>query len=1069
MALPYSPKKLFRFFAFVLLAFALLLCIPLFFTSTPPQKPQKPPIQQQQQQQKQQLTPPPPQQQQQQQGQQEQQGNKQQSKPESIPIPHKHVFNEWRWPQFENWLQDSAWSFPIARHHHQTNLRHSSQPLSFIRSLQTYTIQGHDPTALSGLVANKPLVADSNKLDITAIISVHSKQEAIQRINSVLSQSIQPSNIVIVSQTHSSTSIEEYVKELKDPQSASSLLLLSQLSSSSPYSSSSPSSEQQEIQLPPLQYISIDTPEDAPAGSAASAAWLQLLHSVESAWVWAVDTVVPSDELENIYRLMRTSEYEHALVGQRGVLLPANLNKDPATAILCLPDALDLLPRVTQPVDMVQGAWLLKRAWIPYLLADRRPDSLASPVGHFVSQNLLQHANIPTILAPFEPSPLRSSSSVSADQQQETAECLEVKHAFETNTQWQTLLAKRTSPSALDSRQITVRQHHDKHSAVFFADGPEQAIALHPLICRFNQTAHVVVTGHSRGGLGGQALQLAFDHTNCSTSVTIHDLDLEPLDDLALTSAVVWKMTRLIQVIRPQILIHIQNPMDDALAQMASLQHVVAIALPADDVRHVLWIADLSLETLQFWHTIRIQLVVITDRRPHSLSRLLQSSGRAHFLGDKVNLVVHMEQSADRVTKMLVNSFSWHHGEKTIRHRVRKGGLMPAIIESWYPNDNDDYAVLLEDDIEVSPLFYCWSKYAILKYRYEQSNPALYGISLYSPRNLELLPEGRRPFDPALVLEPMHPPRMPYVSQVPCSWGAVYFPEHWREFHDYLTSRIEDLRQEHLLNITVPGSRSDRWKKSWKKYFIELVYLRAYVMLYPNFQHYESFSTNHLEFGTHVKKARLQVVIDNFRVPLMERDTIIDQLPGHRLPAFEGLPVLDLWGRLKTHAMLQDTAAVWHRQVSACARTHGRYDPQDLLCPFPHSRQEIEASLAAAAEAAELKRRLKPVKTKEAVEHIEYVTVYVAPDSEKQQHSLSVEQEIQEQEDYLPKPIDVSDMLSLEEDHGFEDDEMQDLESELDRLNRLYYHVYPLSWYDGAPANPHDRNVYRSDDGLTYY
>ncbi|KAI9007527.1 hypothetical protein CLU79DRAFT_778384 [Phycomyces nitens] len=972
MTLPYSPKKLFRFFAFGLLAFSLLLCIPLFFTPAPAPAvpvPVPAPASAPSQPQPQQFI-------------------------QSQPIP-KHVFDEWPWPQFNSWQQDSAWSFPIARHHHQTNLRHSSQPPSFLRSLQTYAISGHDLTALDDLATNQQLTNP----DITTIISVHSKHQT-DRIDAVLSQSLQPSNIIIVSQTHLSQFIKEYIQESNNPS---------------------------------LQHIALDTPEDAPAGSAASAAWLQLLHSVETAWVWAVDSTMATDELERIYRLMHTPEYEHALVGHRGVLLPANINKDPASTILCLPEAFDQLPRLAQPVDMIQGAWLLRRSWLPYLLADHRPDSLASPVGHFVSQSLLHHANIPTILVPLE-------SSVDQG-------CQEIIQEFETNNQWRTLLAKRTSPSALDYRQITVRQHHDRHSAVFFADGPEQAIALHPLICRFNQTAHVVVTGNSRG-MSGNALERAFEHTNCSSSVTIHDLDLEPLDELGLASAVVWKMTRLIQVIRPQILIHIQNSMEDSLAQLSRLQHVVAIGLPADDVRHVLWIADLSLETLQFWHTIRIQLVVITDRRPHSLSRLLQSSGRAHFLGDKVNLVVHMEQSADRVTKMLVNSFSWHHGEKTVRHRIRKGGLMPAIIESWYPNDNDDYAVLLEDDIEVSPLFYSWSKYAILKYRYEQSNPALYGISLYSPRNLELLPEGRRPFDPALVLEPTYPPRMPYVSQVPCSWGAVYFPEHWREFHDYLTSRIEDLRQEHLLNITVPGSRSDRWKKSWKKYFIELVYLRAYVMLYPNFQHYESFSTNHLEFGTHVKKARLQVIIDNFRVPLMERDTILDQLPNHRLPAFEGLPVLDLWGRLKTHDLLQDTGAIWHRQVSACARTLGRYDPQDLLCPFPHSRQEIEAALAAASEAAELKRRLKPVKTKEAVEHIEYVTVYVTPDPEKQ-HSLSVEQEIQEQEDYLPKPIDVSDMLSLEEDHGFEDDEMQDLESELDRLNQLYYHVYPLAWHDG--------------------
>jgi hypothetical protein len=339
------------------------------------------------------------------------------------------------------------------------------------------------------------------------------------------------------------------------------------------------------------------------------------------------------------------------------------------------------------------------------------------------------------------------------------------------------------------------------------------------------------------------------------------------------------------------------------------------------------------------WNQIKIDLVVITDRRPHSLSRLFNSIGHGVYLGDHVDLTIHMEQTSDRVTRMFVNSFSWSQGTKRLRHRIRKGGLMPAIVESWYPSSNDNYGVILEDDIEVSPLFYTWIKYNILHYRYSKRDTGydrIYGISLYSPRNLELLPEGRIEFDPNDVLLPNDfSPRTPYASQVPCSWGAVYFPEHWREFHHYLTTRLMDLHHSKRLKIHVPNSRSERWKKSWKKYFIEMVYLRAYVMVYPNFQDFESFSTNHLEFGTHIRHERAQVALDSFVVPLMQRNTILSQLPDHRLPRFDELPMMDLWGDLMTHDEMETVAATWHRAVSVCARwPSNHFNPQDMLCPF---------------------------------------------------------------------------------------------------------------------------------------
>ena len=105
------------------------------------------------------------------------------------------------------------------------------------------------------------------------------------------------------------------------------------------------------------------------------------------------------------------------------------------------------------------------------------------------------------------------------------------------------------------------------------------------------------------------------------------------------------------------------------------------------------------------------------------------------------------------------------------------------------------------------------------------------------------------------------------------------------------------------------GIRSNHWLRSWKKYFIELAYLRGYTMLYPNYEGYLSLSTNHLEYGAHVK-TRTKEKRDLFDQPLlplpvrdgtgMPGETGLLDLPGRMLPRYRDLPILNLMAGLTT-------------------------------------------------------------------------------------------------------------------------------------------------------------------------
>ena len=215
---------------------------------------------------------------------------------------------------------------------------------------------------------------------------------------------------------------------------------------------------------------------------------------------------------------------------------------------------------------------------------------------------------------------------------------------------------------------------------------------------------------------------------------------------------------------------------------------------------------------------------------------------------------------------------------------------------------------------------------------------ALFGISLYQQKVLELLPEGRKPFAAQAILSS----KSPYLSQIPCSWGAVFFPEHWREFHDFLVLRLSETRNK-LSDVMVPDVRSNKWTKSWKKFFIELVYLRGYVMLYPNYDDFVSLSTNHLEVGSHVK-ALSQEIRDKrkqeFTLPLMALpdpsrsvfDSGLLDLPNSTLPEWNGLPVFDLHGKLSSMVAVRQRGFK-RREAFQCNNWNAStFDVNELLC-----------------------------------------------------------------------------------------------------------------------------------------
>mmetsp|Transcript_22171 Transcript_22171/g.35808 ORF Transcript_22171/g.35808 Transcript_22171/m.35808 type:complete len:636 (-) Transcript_22171:291-2198(-) len=487
---------------------------------------------------------------------------------------------------------------------------------------------------------------------------------------------------------------------------------------------------------------------------------------------------------------------------------------------------------------------------------------------------------------------------------------------------------------------------------IFWAHNDDALVSLSPLLKHMLQssgmyTPLVVATGEATYTIdiakGILSSSSSFDNFNChftqalSTdveSIQLLNAAVAPLAHVVVRGLAGWE--------------HLRANLDRATGVGATVGGLmpVVLALPAGELARGLlnWIATASPYALLNWSVPQVTVAVITANRPAMLRRLLDSLSRAHYLGDQVDLVLNTESFSDLETMTLAHEFFWPFGDKVVRHRIKPGGLMGAVMESWYPASMDHYGVLLEDDIEVAPDWYVWCKEALMAYRYgnpQQTRRAsgLYGVSLYTPRvnelDNQLKTEAEKRWDPMNDAAGNFGPERansPYVQALACSWGALFFPWVWAEFTQFAA-----IRHEHNESLYIEESNSNGWKASWKKYFYEMTYLNNYYMLYPNFQNQTSLSTNHMGAGVHIKRdgGDAKHSASSFTVPLVGDLTAAQkQLPIGLLPPIELLPGYDLLGRpvVTSSHYLQPAHAQWAAAGWDVYRTARVYDAYLHTC-----------------------------------------------------------------------------------------------------------------------------------------
>ncbi|KAG2206933.1 hypothetical protein INT46_005453 [Mucor plumbeus] len=654
-----------------------------------------------------------------------------------------------------------------------------------------------------------------------------------------------------------------------------------------------------------------------------SSLWLQTAAHVATEFVWIIDQdIAPGKRyLENLLKLSYTSQYKSALLGTEGAVL----NMTSRDKIECIPDTMHSGSRQmrSQAVATINDSWLLHRSWIPYLMEAIEKDEIvaAEPLmGLFISRTLYMTAGIPSIALPTDPIERAYWGDIRLQRTQKSETCKALE-AMVKDKEMQDIIFQEMHYRGQPSQVVATKP------ILFYVDSNQDFEHLAPLICKFESKEEIdlhVVTSGSLRGLSDQQIRSSLPslcgYDDFPTRVIVHDLSmLHESTDWNLVNDVLHRLTRILSVVRPVLMIHtLENELAISVDAVSKIVNVPSIYLPTQDISHVTWMTELSLDTLSKWNSFDIKIMITTDKKPHALARLLNSATNAHYLGDKVDLTILMDQTTDKVTQTLVNNYNWKKGLKNIRHRIATSPKSPIFVESWYPASNHEYAIILNNDVELSPMFYIWAKYAILQYRYESFSEQLFGISLYSPQILETDPSGRRLFNASNLVQ-----GNAYLMQLPSYAGAVYFPEHWREFHDYITARTADINGFEMQEIAIPNLRSSEWDRSWRKYLEELIYLRSYVMLYPT----SSLSTIHLELKKKALREQFKDAISLYNVPLYIQGFDV-------LTKYDQLQIFDLWGYAATMEELKERGLTLRAEISSCTLIEQQYDPTDLLCPF---------------------------------------------------------------------------------------------------------------------------------------
>lgn len=177
-----------------------------------------------------------------------------------------------------------------------------------------------------------------------------------------------------------------------------------------------------------------------------------------------------------------------------------------------------------------------------------------------------------------------------------------------------------------------------------------------------------------------------------------------------------------------------------------------------------------------------------------------------------------------------------------MHYRTANAGLQAQWIEAWWPGSDDEFAFVVEDDLEVSPLYYGFLKRVVMRYYYDRENysPYVFGASLQRPRFVAGKHGNKIQLDSQTRL---------FLYQMVGTWGQLLFPKPWKEFRLWYDEQKAKGAKPILQGMKTTGWYKKMGERIWTPWFIKFVHSRGYFNIYTNFLKERALSISHRDAG----------------------------------------------------------------------------------------------------------------------------------------------------------------------------------------------------------------------------
>lgn len=409
------------------------------------------------------------------------------------------------------------------------------------------------------------------------------------------------------------------------------------------------------------------------------------------------------------------------------------------------------------------------------------------------------------------------------------------------------------------------------------------------------------------------------------------------------------------------------------------------------------------------WHTTYVDIVIhAPPESSGSLIRLIKSIEAADYFGSRrPHITIELPAEVDPPTLDFLENIVWppidrsgepHASQVTLRHRLPRYGFTTAeasthFIESFYPaRPKNSHVLLLSPQIELSPVYFHYTMYNLLEYKYSnyghqgRDSKNLMGFSLELPSLY--LNNSAKLVPPTIGSAQNIDESTPFLWQAPNCNAALYFGDKWIELHSFLSSRISG-QDPDLPDDQSPTARQkvvSEYYPAWMEYVQELMRVREYSLLYPNFPESkdaivavhnelhrppeEYKSSRPLSSSTPVPTLNPKdlFIVDPSahssnlpagpESPLLT-SSLISLLPNSGdLPELPELPILSFDGNVLSESLSESTAhnfaSDFRREIGRCNSKHKvvieDMSADDLFCNFGSSEEISDSEMSSEKE-----------------------------------------------------------------------------------------------------------------------